>query len=110
MKRGDVWEADLGGKAGKRPVVILTRSAVIPHLNKVTVAEITTEGKGYPTEVDIDQMANLPQPSFVQLDNIQTIPKQRLQKYIGMLDDSVMKIISQKVVLALNLENAFSGP
>jgi mRNA-degrading endonuclease toxin of MazEF toxin-antitoxin module len=62
MKRGDVWEADLGGQAGKRPVVILTRGAVIPHLNKVTVAEITTQGKGYPTEVDIDQQANLPPP------------------------------------------------
>jgi len=42
MKRGDIWEADLGARAGKRPVVILTRSAVIPHLNKVTVAEITS--------------------------------------------------------------------
>ncbi|MEP7341655.1 MAG: type II toxin-antitoxin system PemK/MazF family toxin [Acidobacteriota bacterium] len=79
MKRGDVWEADLGGKAGKRPVIVLTRSAVIPHLNKVTVAEITTQGKGYPTEVDIDQQANLPLHSFVQLDNIQTIPKLKLR-------------------------------
>jgi mRNA-degrading endonuclease toxin of MazEF toxin-antitoxin module len=110
MKRGDVWEADLGGKAGKRPVVILTRSAVIPHLNKVTVAEITTQGKGYPTEVDIDQQANLPLHSFVQLDNIQTIPKQRLTKYLGTLDDVSLKVIGQKVVLALNLEDVFSLP
>ncbi len=60
MKRGDVWQADLGAKAGKRPVVILTRSAAIPYLNKVTVAEITSHRKGYPTEVDIGQKANLP--------------------------------------------------
>jgi len=110
MKRGDVWKANLGAKAGERPVVILTRSAVIPYLNKVTVAEITTQGKGYPTEVDIDQRANLPEHSFVQLDNIQTIPKQRLEKYIGTLDDSIMKVISEKVVLALPLEDAFSAP
>ena len=108
MKGGDVWQADLGVKAGKRPVVILTRSAVLPYLNKVTVAEIISQSKGYPTEVDIDQKANLTQPSFVQLDNIQTIPKQRLEKYIGTLDDAFMKVIREKVVLALNLEDAFS--
>ena len=88
-------------------MVILTRSAVIPHLNKVAVAEITTREKGYPTEVDIDQQANLAQYSFVQLDNIQTIAKQRLQKYLGTLDEASMNLISQKVVLALNLEDAF---
>jgi mRNA interferase MazF len=110
MKRGDIWEADLGARAGKRPVVILTRSAVIPHLNKVTVAEITSQGKGYPTEVDIDQQANLARHSFVQLDNIQTIAKQRLQKYLGTLDDASMKTIGQKIVLALNLEDVFSLP
>lgn len=108
MKRGDIWEADLGARAGKRPVVILTRSAVIPHLNKLTVAEITSQGKGYPTQVDIDQQANLPRHSFVQLDNLQTIPKQRLEKYIGTLDEAAMRVIGQKVVLALNLEDVFS--
>ncbi|MBI1765407.1 MAG: type II toxin-antitoxin system PemK/MazF family toxin [Acidobacteria bacterium] len=107
MKRGDIWQADLGGRAGIRPVVILTRDEVIPQLNKVTVAEITTQGKGYRTEVDIDHRANLPQHSFVQLDNLQTIPKTRLGKYIGTLDDEIMKAIGQKVVLALNLEDAY---
>jgi mRNA-degrading endonuclease toxin of MazEF toxin-antitoxin module len=85
----------------------LTREAVIPYLTKITVAEITSQCKGYPTEVDIDQKANLTKPSYVRLDNIQTIPKQRFVKYLGTLDESVMKIISQKVVLALNLEDAF---
>ncbi len=108
MKRGDIWEAELGARAGKRPVVILTRSAVIPHLNKVTVAEVTTQGKGYPTEVDIDQQANLSRHSFVQLDNIQTISKMRLEKHIGTLDEATMKVVGQKVVLALHLEDAFS--
>ena len=115
MKRGDIWWADLGRRAGKRPVVILTRSNAIPHCNKVTVAEITTQGKGYQTEVDIDQQANLPQHSFVQLDNLQTIPKTRLAKTrlercSGTLDDNTMKLIGQKVVLALNLEDVFTSP
>ncbi|MFQ5824590.1 MAG: type II toxin-antitoxin system PemK/MazF family toxin [bacterium] len=107
MKRGDVWQVDLGTEAGKRPALILTRNAVLPYLNKLTVAEITTKSKGYPTEIDINQKANLKKHSFVQVDNIQTISKQRFLKCIGSLDESTMKVVSQKVVLALNLEDAF---
>ena len=110
MKRGDVWQADLGARAGKRPVVILTRSAAIQHLNKLTIAEIPSHCKGYPTEVDIDQKANLPMSSYVELDNIQTLPKSRFEKCLGTLDDATMKTISEKIVLALHLEAAFAKP
>jgi len=103
MKRGEVWQVDLGAKAGKRPALILTRGDVIPYLSKLTVAEITTQKKGYPTEVDIDQKANLPRPSVVQLDNIQTISKDRFIKLIGTLDRSDMRIINEKIIFALDL-------
>ncbi len=82
MNRGDIWMIDLGGNIGIRPVVILTRQNVLPYLNKVTITEITSRGKGYPTEVFIGQKANLPKPSFVQTDNIHTIPKDKFIKYI----------------------------
>ena len=105
MNRGDIWMINLGGKAGTRPVVVLTRQNVLEYLNKVIVAEITTRGKGYPTEVFIDQKAHLPKPSFVQVDNIHTVPKKRLEKFIGTLDSDTMLEISRRVVLALELEN-----
>ncbi|MDZ7794424.1 MAG: type II toxin-antitoxin system PemK/MazF family toxin [Spirochaetia bacterium] len=104
MNRDDIWYVDLGGHAGRRPVVILTRQAVLQHLNKVTVAEVSTRDKGYPTEVFIGDMANLPSPSFVQADNLHTVPKQRLVKYSGTLDEATMRKTSRKVVLALGLE------
>lgn len=106
MNRGDIWFIDLGGKSGKRPVVIITRQNIIEHLNKVSVVEITTKGKGYPTEVCIDQKGNLPISSFVQTDNIHTVPKNRLIKYVGTLDAATMGEISFKVILALGLEEA----
>jgi mRNA-degrading endonuclease toxin of MazEF toxin-antitoxin module len=98
---------DLGGRTGKRPVVILTRRNVLQYLNKVTVAEVTTKGKGYPTEIFIGQKANLPKPSFVQADNIHTIPKQRLAKYLGTIDETTMRNVSKKIILALELETCF---
>ncbi|MBW2442346.1 MAG: type II toxin-antitoxin system PemK/MazF family toxin [Deltaproteobacteria bacterium] len=104
MNRGDVWLIDLGGRTGTRPVLILTRQNVIKYLDKVIVVEITTQGKGYPTEVFIDQKGNLPKPSFVQADNLHTVSKKRLIKFLGTLDPESMLAVSQKVVLALALE------
>ena len=110
MNRGDVWLINLGGRAGTRPVVVLTRQNVLEFLNKVTVAEITTRGKGYPTEVYIDQRANLSKPSFIQADNLHTVPKNVLEKYVGTLDSNSMLEVSRKVVLALELESCmFEG-
>ncbi len=106
MNRGDVWLIDLGGRTGTRPVLILTRQNVIKYLDNVIVVEITTKGKGYPTEVFIDQKANLPTPSFVQADNLHTVPKKRLKKFLGALDPKSMLAVSQKIVLALELETA----
>jgi mRNA interferase MazF len=106
VNRGDVWMVDLGGRVGRRPVVVLTRDAVIGHLNKVTVAEITSQGKGYPTEIALGTRANLSRDSFVQADNIHTIPKRLMSKFVGTIDESTMGKISMAVVLALGLEQA----
>ncbi len=110
MNRGDIWLIDLGGRIGRRPVVILTRQNVLQYVNKVTVAEVTTRGKGYPTEIHIDQKANLPKSSFVHADDLHTVPKQRLEKYLGTLEPEVMREVSRKVVLALELETATDEP
>lgn len=96
----------MGGRVGSRPVVILTRQNILEYLSKVTVAEITTKGKGYPTEVFINQKANLSRPSYIQADNLHTVPKNRLKKYLGTLDPQIMHEVSRKVVLALELESS----
>jgi len=106
MNRGEVWLIDLGGRVGTRPVLILTRQNVLQYLDKIIVAEITPQGKGYPTEIFINQKANLPKPSFVQADNLHTVSKNRLIKFLGALNPETMLEVSQKVVLALELENA----
>ena len=106
MNRGDVWQLDLGGRAGRRPALVITRQSVIPYVNKLTVAEITSRGKGYPTEVAIGERANLPKNSCVQLDNIQTVSKQRFVKYLGALDSTTMRLVGRNAILALGLEDS----
>ncbi|MBI2346686.1 MAG: type II toxin-antitoxin system PemK/MazF family toxin [Deltaproteobacteria bacterium] len=103
MRRGDIWEADIGGKAGKRPVLILTRSGVIPYLSKVVVAEITTQGKGYPTQIAIHQHGNLRHPSFVSAESLHSLPKERLKRYLGELPSALLYQVSQAIIFALDL-------
>lgn len=105
VNRGDVWQLDLGGRAGRRPALVITRQGIVAHLSKLTVAEITSVGKGYPTEVPVGQKANLPRESYVQLDNIQTVPKDRFVKYLGSLDAATMRSVGRTLVLALGLED-----
>lgn len=103
MRRGEIWEAEIGGKAGKRPVLILSRSGVIPYLSKVVVAEVTTQGKGYPTQIAIGTTGNLPKTSFVSAESLHSLPKDRLRRYFGELPADLLKQVSRAVVLALDL-------
>lgn len=103
LKRGDVWEAEIGGKAGRRPVLVLTRTGVIPYLSKVVVAEITTQGKGYPTQVPIGQRGNLSKPSFVSAESLHSLPKDRLRRYLGELSADLLRQVSEAVIFALDL-------
>lgn len=104
MNRGEIWDADIGGRVGKRPVLILTRSRVIPYLSKVIIAEITSQGKGYPTQIDIGLEGNLSKHSFVSAESLHTVPKERLIRFRGELSELTMAKVSQAVIFALELQ------
>jgi mRNA interferase MazF len=70
-----------------RPVLVLTREPVRPHLNTVTVASITTTIRGLSTEVPLSAENGLATPSGVSCENIATVPKDVLEEQIGILLD-----------------------
>ncbi|HKB16684.1 MAG TPA: type II toxin-antitoxin system PemK/MazF family toxin, partial [Planctomycetota bacterium] len=51
MRRGEVWWATLRGRAGRRPVVLVTRDEAYPLRELVTVVPVTTRVRGIATEV-----------------------------------------------------------
>ncbi|MGH3897085.1 MAG: type II toxin-antitoxin system PemK/MazF family toxin [Pseudonocardiaceae bacterium] len=67
------------------PVLILTRELVRPHLNRVTVAPITSAILGLSTEVAVGPANGLDHDSVVSCDNIVTVPKDALGRHIGYL-------------------------
>src|SRR5829696_3059633 len=87
-----------------RPVLVLTRELVRPHLNTVTVAPITSTIRGLSTEVPLTEANGLSSPSVVSCDNITTIPKRALGEQVGMLLDRQEPALAAAVRSAFDLE------
>lgn len=84
-----------------RPVVILTREIVRPHMTRVTVAPITSTIKGLSTEVLVGTSNGLETESVISCDNILTVPTDAIGRQIGFL------VPQQEVLLAQAIRNAF---
>ncbi|MBA0124000.1 type II toxin-antitoxin system PemK/MazF family toxin [Haloechinothrix sp. YIM 98757] len=66
-----------------RPVLVLTRELVRPHLTRVTVAPITTTTRGLSTEVPVGRDNGLDHDCVVSCDNIVTVPATTLGRQVG---------------------------
>ena len=64
-----------------RPVLVLTRELVRPHLSRVTVAPITRTIRGLSTELPVGADNGLDHPSVVNCDNVVTV--QRFAQHLG---------------------------
>jgi mRNA interferase MazF len=87
-----------------RPVLILTREIVRPHLTRVTVAPITTTVRGLSTEVAVGPANGLDHDSIVSCDNIVTVPTSALGKQIGYLLPAQEPALSAAIRAAFDLE------
>ena len=84
-----------------RPVVVLTRELVRPHMARVTVAPITTTVRGLSTEIPLGPANGLDHPCVVSCDNIVTVPKSALGRQIGYL------LPEQEAALTVAIHAAF---
>ena len=74
VARNDIYWADLGPPAGRRPVCILTRDAALQVLTAVTCAPITRTIRGIRSEVELGPAQGLPERCVISCDNLVTIP------------------------------------
>jgi len=87
VARGEIYWADLGEPAGRRPVCVLTRDAAIEVLHAVTCAPITRTIRGIASEVEVGAESGLPGDGVISCDNLITIPRASLDpEPIGALD------------------------
>ena len=69
----------------RRPVLVLTRELVRPHMARVMVAPITTTVRGLSTEVAVGAANGLDAGAVISCDNIVTVPASVLGAQVGML-------------------------
>lgn len=79
--QGDIWWAEVLDR--RRPVLVVTRSEVIPVLERVVVAPITRSVRGIPTEVPLSREDGLVDHCAASFDNLQPIRKAFLTRRIG---------------------------
>lgn len=104
MRRGEVYWADLGPRAGRRPAVILTRDDAIPVLTSVVVAPVTTTVRGIESEVPIGPEEGLKEESAIACDGLLTVRKSRIDPQpVGSLDSSKLPALDRALRFALEI-------
>lgn len=78
MRRGEIYWADLGPPAGRRPVMVLSRNAAIPVLSAVVVTPITRTIREIASEVPLGKVEGMPEECVANCDNVLTVPKDLL--------------------------------
>ena len=102
--RGDVFWADLGPPAGRRPVCILTRDAALAVLRSVTCAPITRTIRGIRSEVEVGPREGLPETSVINCDNVLTVPQSVLDPAAtGHLDEVKRAELDRALRYALDI-------
>lgn len=109
IKRGDLYYANLdpivgSEQGGKRPVLVIQNNVGNKYCPTVVVAAVTgqeTKAKS-PTHISISSVF-LSKPSIVLLEQIRTIDKRRLEKYVGHLDAQTMEQIDKALHISVGL-------
>jgi mRNA interferase MazF len=85
---------------GRRPVLVLSRDAVLPVLTRPLVAPLTTRVRGIPTELPLDESDGLPQPCVASLDNVQPLAAALLVERVTQLGPGRMKQVCSALAIA----------
>jgi mRNA interferase MazF len=103
MNRGDVRWYKFQEPDKKRPVIILTRDAIVEYLGEVTVAPVTSTIRNIPSEVFLSKKDGMPKDCAVNCDHIQTVSKNRIGSLITRLSPGKMDELKKAVCFALHL-------
>lgn len=83
-RRGEVWWGEIA-ELGRRPFLVMTRSAVIPVLSGVLAAPVTRTVRNIPTEVALGPDDGMPAECAASFDNLRVVPKSHLVARISAL-------------------------
>lgn len=116
IKRGEIYYADLSPvigceQGGIRPVLIIQNDVGNHYSPTVIAAAITSRRKKrMPTHVLLtNREPGLYANSRIMLEQVRTIDRTRLIRYIGSLDDDIMQRVDRAIMVSLGLPETPSG-
>ena len=69
----------------RRPVLVVSRDEVIPALNNIVVAPVTSTIRGIPTCIPVGPAEGIDHDSVATFDNLAAVPKSVLTRRLGKL-------------------------
>lgn len=111
-RRGDIYFADLdpvvgSEQGGTRPVIVIQNDTGNKHSPTLIVATVTTrirKKENMPTHLLINDNPAFREASVVQLEQIRTIDKCRIDNYLGKVTPSEMVAIEKALSISLAME------
>ncbi|MDO4174067.1 MAG: type II toxin-antitoxin system PemK/MazF family toxin [Eubacteriales bacterium] len=112
VQRGDIYYANLNPvvgseEGGERPVLILSNNVGNRYGTTIIVAPITSWKNNrnlLPTQYRLDRIEGLPKRSVVLLEQIRTIDKKRLYRWIARLDTQQMKFMTTPLLISAGIK------
>ncbi|MGI8433612.1 MAG: type II toxin-antitoxin system PemK/MazF family toxin [Nocardioidaceae bacterium] len=100
--RGEVWWCAMAD-IGRRPVVVLSREAVIPRHRRALVAPCTTTIRGLASEVVLEPGDDpVSRRSALNLDSVESVSVAVLVHRLGRVADTRMREICAALVVAVD--------
>jgi mRNA interferase MazF len=107
VKRGEVWTAAGGSDyAGKPRPVVIVQDDRFGETNSITVCLFTTDQAISPlfrVAVEATELNSLRNVSWLMADKLTTLPRDKLGRRIGRLDDATMLRLNRALTVFLGL-------
>ena len=109
MKRGEIYYADLdpvqgSEQGGMRPVLIIQNDLGNRFSPTVIVLPLTSRTGKTPLRTHVlvhPPMGGLLKPSVILCEQVRTLEKKRLRRYVGMLRQDKMRMVEQALLIAV---------
>jgi len=104
VRRGEIRKYTFAAPDKCRPVLLLTRDAVIDSVNEIIVAPATRTVRGLATEVVLTPDDGMPVACALNLDHIALAQRTRIGSTITMLPEQRWEEVGRALLIACGFE------
>lgn len=104
MKRGEIRWYRFDRPDKRRPVLVLTREALLEHLGEIVVVPATTAIRGIPSEVRLGPADGMPRECVLNAFHLRAVPRGHVGEIIASLPPHRWPEVRRAILFALGFE------